>query len=324
MTGIGGFIGSRLTARILASTGWHIEGIDLSARRLTPMLRHPRLSFQAVDMTSTDADLDRRIAHADVVLPLAAIATPASYVRDPLRVFELDFEANLDLVRRVVRYGKRLVFPSTSEVYGFGEPPFDEHTSSLVYGPISRQRWIYAASKQLLDRVIWAHGDRDQLDFTLFRPFNFVGPGLDGPEQAARGIARVVPQMVYDALAGRPLKLVDGGEQRRCFTDIEDGIDALMAILRHPGSACRGQIFNIGNPDGERSIRELADLVLDVSGARVPIIEVTGERFYGVGYQDIDRRVPRIDRIQHALGWRPRRTLRSTVTRVVEAARQHG
>lgn len=322
ITGIGGFIGYHLTARILAETDWQVAGIDLCGRRLASMARHPRLAFSEVDMMSPQAALDRRVAEADVVIPLAAIATPATYVRDPLRVFELGFEANLTLVRRVVAHEKRLVFPSTSEVYGFAEPPFDETSSPLVYGPIHRERWIYAASKQLLERIIWAHGARDELDFTLFRPFNFVGPGLDGPAQAAAGVARVVPQMVYDALAGRPLRLVDGGAQRRCFTDIEDGIDALMKIVGSAGPACRGQIFNIGNPAGECSMRELAALVLDVTGARVPVVDVPGRLFYGDGYQDIDRRVPSIDRIGAALGWAPRRNLRSMVERVVHAAQR--
>ena len=116
----------------------------------------------------------------DVVLPLVAIATPASYTREPLRVFELDFEANLDIVRKCVRYGKRVLFPSTSEVYGMSsDASFDEENSNLVLGPIHKQRWIYSCSKQLLDRVIYAYGQQQGLHFTLFRPFNWIGPKLD-------------------------------------------------------------------------------------------------------------------------------------------------
>ena len=119
----------------------------------------------------------------DVILPLVAIATPATYVREPLRVFELDFEANLPIIRHCVKYKKRVVFPSTSEVYGAcRDKEFDPETSELVLGPIHKQRWIYSCVKQLLDRIIWAYGQQG-LQFTLFRPFNWVG---SGPRQHGR------------------------------------------------------------------------------------------------------------------------------------------
>ena len=127
-----------------------------------------------------------------MVLPLVAIATPATYVKEPLRVFELDFEANLPIVRACVQYKKRLVFPSTSEVYGMSPRP-RVRPGSLArscYGPINKQRWIYACSKQLMDRVIWAYGDKEGLDFTLFRPFNWIGAGLDSHRHARRKAAR--------------------------------------------------------------------------------------------------------------------------------------
>lgn len=105
--------------------------------------------------------VEYHIRKCDVILPLVAIATPATYIQQPLKVFELDFEANLPIVRSAVKYKKHLVFPSTSEVYGMCEDSeFDHSKSSMVYGPIDKPRWIYACSKQLMDRVIWGlwHG----------------------------------------------------------------------------------------------------------------------------------------------------------------------
>jgi nucleoside-diphosphate-sugar epimerase len=113
-----------------------------------------------------------------VILPLVAIATPATYVREPLKVFELDFEANLPIVRSCVKYGKRILFPSTSEVYGMcADAEFDPYASELVLGPIDKQRWIYACSKQLMDRVI--RTARRGARLHALRPFNWVGAGLD-------------------------------------------------------------------------------------------------------------------------------------------------
>src|SRR5581483_729496 len=109
-------------------------------------------------------------------------------LKDLPQTDRFDFEANLAVVRHCVKYGKRLIFPSTSEIYGMSEDSIlDEETSPLVYGPVNKQRWIYAASKQLLDRVIYAYGVRDNLDYTLFRPFNFIGPNLDNVEEPKEG-----------------------------------------------------------------------------------------------------------------------------------------
>src|SRR5208282_4855524 len=108
---------------------------------------------------------------------------------------ELDFEANLQIIRLCVKHRKRVLFPSTSEVYGMcRDAEFDPYSSELVYGPIEKQRWIYACSKQLLDRVIWACGSDNELDFTLFRPFNGIGPGLDNMHAAKEGSSRVITQ----------------------------------------------------------------------------------------------------------------------------------
>lgn len=143
-----------------------------------------------------------------------AIATPIEYTRNPLRVFELDFEENLKIVRYCVKYNKRIIFPSTSEVYGMcDDKEFDEDNSRLIVGPINKQRWIYSVSKQLLDRVIWAYGAKEGLKFTLFRPFNWMGPRLDNLNSARIGSSRAITQLILNLVEGSPIKLVDGGEQ---------------------------------------------------------------------------------------------------------------
>ena len=143
---------------------------------------------------------------------------PATYVQEPLRVFELDFEANLPIVRQCVKHKKRILFPSTSEVYGMcRDPEFDADESELVYGPINKPRWIYACSKQLMDRVIHAYGMSEGLDYTLFRPFNWIGSGLDSIYTAKEGSSRVITQFLGHIVRGETIKLVDGGKQKRAF-----------------------------------------------------------------------------------------------------------
>jgi len=316
--GINGFIGNSLAGRILGETDWDVYGMDIRDDKLEKCRGNERFHFVEGDICINREWIEYHVKKCDVVVPLVAIATPMTYVREPLRVFELDFEANLKIVRDCVRYGKRLVFPSTSEVYGMSpDKEFDEDESPLVVGPIQKQRWIYSASKQLLDRVIWAYGFQEALQFTLFRPFNWIGPKLDDltvlPEK--EGSSRVVTQFISSLIHGLPIQLVDGGTQRRCFTSIDDGIDCLIKILKNEENRCDGQIFNIGNPKNELTIKELAHRLRgiflkhsshDPSSQVSDIVETSSGTFYGNGYQDIDRRVPSIRKAREILGWEPR------------------
>jgi nucleoside-diphosphate-sugar epimerase len=313
--GVNGFIGNALTERILQTTDWHVSGLDIGSDKIAAFLDDPRFTYLEGDIAINKEWIEYQIKKCDVVLPLVAIATPSAYVKEPLAVFELDFEENLRIVKQAVRYGKRVVFPSTSEVYGMcPDAEFDEDFSNLVYGPIRKQRWIYSCSKQLLDRVIWAYGERG-LAFTLFRPFNWFGPHLDDIDSPKEGSSRVLTQFLHNILYGEPIKLVDGGTQRRSFTYISDGIDALMAILENRGGCADGGIFNIGNPANDLSIRELAKLLIREVGAcpgyeetasKAQITDVTASDYYGEGYQDILTRVPSIRRARESLGWEPK------------------
>src|SRR5712671_5679666 len=142
--GVNGFIGNSLTQHILERKDWEVYGMDMSNDKLADCLQHERFHFFEGDITINKEWIEYHVKKCDVVLPLVAIATPATYVKEPLRVFELDFEANLPIIRQCVRHGKRLIFPSTSEVYGMSrDAEFDPESSDLILGPINKPRWIY-------------------------------------------------------------------------------------------------------------------------------------------------------------------------------------
>jgi nucleoside-diphosphate-sugar epimerase len=329
--GVNGFIGHHLSQKILAATDWEVYGMDMGSERVADLLPHPRFHFFEGDITINREWIEYHIRKCDVILPLVAIATPATYVREPLKVFELDFEANLPIVRSCVKYGKRILFPSTSEVYGMcADAEFDPYASELVLGPIDKQRWIYSCSKQLMDRVIWAYGSMGQLDFTLFRPFNWIGAGLDSIHTAKEGSSRVITQFLGHIVRGEPIKLVDGGAQKRAFTYIDDGISALMKIIENKGGVASGRIYNIGNPRNNYSVRELATMMLDLAktypeyrrnAAKVKLVEVTSAKYYGKGYQDVQNRVPKIDNTRKELGWAPKVDMKTALARIFDAYR---
>jgi len=325
--GVNGFIGHSLTARILADTDWQVFGMDIGSDRIEDHLPHPNFKFLEGDIGINREWIEYHVKKCDVVLPLVAIATPKSYVEEPLKVFELDFEENLRVIRHAVRYGTRVVFPSTSELYGMcTDEAFSEETSNLVLGPISKQRWIYSCSKQLLDRVIYAYGQKEGLRFTLFRPFNWIGPNLDDISIPKEGSSRVVTQFLGHLMRGEPVRLVEGGGQRRCITDIRDGVDALMRILVNEGGAADGRIMNIGNPNNDCSIAELADLLIETLSRfdryrdlrKTAVVEkVSSQEYYGEGYQDIQTRVPDITNARTLLGWEPQVGLEQAIENMV-------
>lgn len=326
--GANGFIGSALTAAILGQRDWEVYAMDLSDNKLTDLPKNRRFHFVEGDITINKEWVEYHVKKCDAVVPLVAIANPAQYVTHPLRVFELDFEANLPVVRQCVKYGKRLIFPSTSEVYGMSpDGVLDEEQSPLVYGAINKQRWIYANSKQLLDRVIYAYGVRDNLDYTLFRPFNFIGPNLDNVEEPKEGSSRVFTQFLSNVLYRRPIKLVDGGQQKRSFTFIDDAIEALLTILENPNGCATRRIFNIGNPGNCVSIRDLAERTIRIAqefpvladnAKAVEIIEVSAGEYYGKYYQDIQVRVPAIEAARRDLHWQPKTDLDTAIRRTIE------
>ena len=326
--GVNGFIGHHLSRALLATTDWEIYGMDMRSDRLVEELDNERFHFFEGDITINREWIEYHIKKCDVILPLVAIATPALYVSNPLAVFELDFEANLAIVRACARYRKRVVFPSTSEVYGMcADAQFHPYESNLVLGPVAKSRWIYSCAKQLMDRVIAAYGQQHGLQYTLFRPFNWIGSGLDSLHSEKEGSSRVVTQFLGHLARGEDIKLVDGGLQRRSFTDISDGVSALIRILENPGHVANGKVYNIGNPDNDLSIKELAAMMKDLAcgipeyadqARQVELVEVTSKDYYGDGYQDIQSRVPYIENTCQELDWKPQVDLKTALQKIME------
>jgi len=320
--GVNGFIGNHLSERLLRDDRYEVYGLDIGSDAIERLRSHPNFHYVEGDISIHSEWIEYHVKKCDVILPLVAIATPIEYTRNPLRVFELDFEENLKLVRYCVKYNKRVIFPSTSEVYGMCQDQyFDEDTSNLVVGPVNKQRWIYSVSKQLLDRVIWAYGDKG-LKFTLFRPFNWMGPRLDRLDSARIGSSRAITQLILNLVEGTPIRLFDGGEQKRCFTDIADGIEALARIIDNDNDNCNGQIINIGNPENEASIRQLGEELLRQFEAHplranfppfAGFRDVESKAFYGTGYQDVAHRKPSIENAKRLLDWEPTVEMSETI-----------
>jgi UDP-apiose/xylose synthase len=326
--GAGGFLGSHLVPGLLERFGCPIDAVDVDFAKLECTDRRVRRITARVE---EPALVDEVTRGSTLLLSLTALCNPALYSSVPLDVIDANFTHLLPLVRRCAERRVRLIHFSTAEVYGRraldseGAPmaEMNEDASALVLGPIAKQRWSYACAKQLLERVIWAHGEAG-LPFTIIRPFNTIGsrmdylPGIDG-----QGTPRVLACFMNQLLRGAPLQLVDGGSQRRAFMAVGDMVEAIGRVVER-GTACDRQIINLGNPRNDVSIAELgqslaAEFSRWVPGAPPARFEsVSADRFYGPGYEDTEERVPDIGKARRLLGWMPLQSLSDMLPGIVE------
>jgi len=323
--GVNGFIGNALIRSLLLDNKYEVFGMDLFKNNLEDLLEKKNFTFFEGDINIGNEWIEYHIKKCDVIIPLVAIATPNVYVKEPLKIFELDFESNLKIVKWVAKYGKHIIFPSSSEVYGMSnDKKFNEYKTNLMVGPVDKSRWIYSISKQLLDRVIIAHGNQNNLTYTLFRPFNWIGPKLDSLKNAQLGNGRVITIFINNLLNNNNLIIVGSGKQTRSFTYIDDGIDALKKIIENKKNKLNKKIINIGNPNNNVSIEFLAKKIVEIYKKKYPkkykgkIIFKTQKVFYGDGYEDIPVRVPDISEARKLLNWKPKYNLEKSLYKTLE------
>jgi UDP-apiose/xylose synthase len=328
--GAGGFLGSHLVPALLARRDCVIDAVDVTFAKLAPT---PADRVRRIEASIGQPGLlEEIVADNDLVVSLTAICNPSLYNRDPLAVIDASYTDLVPLVKLCAARGRWLVHFSTCEVYGLraldseGRPTrlMSEDETALTLGPVHKERWSYACAKQLLERVIFAHGEHGGLPFTIVRPFNVIGPRMDFlPGLDGEGLPRVLASFMGALLRGEPLPLVDGGEQRRSFIAVEDFVEGVLRVLERP-RACQGEIVNLGNPANDVSVRGLA-LALRAAYARqrpgAPLSElreVSAMELYGPGYEDSRERLPDLAKAERLLGWRPAITLEQMLPGIVE------
>ena len=306
------------------------RSIDITAEKIEPLLADPDLRFHRIDISRPENDerCERIVKQADLVIDLIAYANPQQYVDMPLDVVDLNYDQNLKLVEACAEFDVRLIQFSTCEVYGkvgarSGEDvEFSEDSSDFVLGPVDNHRWIYANAKQLLERMVHAHGIENDLEYTIVRPFNFVGPRMDYiVESPSEGTPRVFASFMSALLYDHEIHLVNGGTNRRAFTYIEDAIDGIERIVADP-DRFENEIVNIGSPSNETTIAGLAELMCEIYeelspvGGTPEITTVPGEEYYGEGYADVERRVPDVEKLRDS-GWEPTYGLRELLEETI-------
>ena len=310
IVGCGGFIGCHLLDAILTRTQWRVFGVDLDFYRIQHRLSDERCEFMVADLA--DKSVVERIAKYPIVVNLAAICTPSRYMAEAPEVIRSNYDHPAALADACAKSGSWLIHFSTSEIYGRTSADSGllvEDESELTFGPVTASRWSYATAKLLTERYI---AGLKNLKWTVVRPFNFVGPYMDFmPGVDGSGIPRVLANFSSALVRGEPLKLVNGGVAKRSFTSVFDAVDFMFALFE-TGDVALSQAFNIGNPDNELTIAELANkmrkIFAEIKGVSVDTIPepevVSGVEYYGEGYEDSMRRLPSVEKAERLLGFK--------------------
>ena len=309
ITGGGGFLGSHLGDGLLAA-GHEVMALDIAPDL---KVRHNlgKAGFRYLKGSVFDTDLlESLVAKAELVYHLAAVVGVEHYVEDPFHVLNVNVNGTQNVLKFAHRYDKRVVFASTSEVYGKSrDTPFREDGDRLL-GSTEIDRWCYSTSKAVGEHYCFAYGKLG-LPVVIVRFFNAYGPRLDRID-----VGRVITIFMGQLLRGEDLTVIGDGKQTRAFTYVDDAVLALVRAGTLPEAV--GRIFNIGS-DRETTILELAETMIRAhpgTGSRVKLVRQ--EDVYGDSYEDIPRRFPDITRMRTILGVEPEVPLEEGLRRTID------
>jgi UDP-glucose 4-epimerase len=309
ITGGGGFLGSHLGDRLLAE-GHEVTGLDTAPDlKVRHNLHNPK--FRYIKGSIFDLDLmETLVAKSDLVYHLAAVVGVEHYVEDPLHVLNVNVNGTQNLLKLCQRYDKKMVFSSTSEVYGKSkDTPFKEDGDRLL-GSTQIDRWCYSTSKAVGEHFCFAYGKLG-MPVVIVRFFNAYGPRLDKID-----VGRVITIFMGQLLRGEDLTVIGDGKQTRAFTYVDDSVAALAAAGFKDDAV--GGIFNIGT-DKETTILELAEAMIRAyPGTGSKIRYVRQQEIYGESYEDIPRRYPDIHRMRTILGVDPKTPLEEGLRKTID------
>ena len=315
ITGGAGFVGSHLADK-LHGEGHEITVIDdLSTGRYSNIEHlEGKDGFRLIIDTILNAKLmEELIRESDRVFHMASAVGVRLIMEQPVKTIETIFHGTDVVLGFCARYRKRVLIPSTSEVYGKStQVPFAED-NDIIKGSTSKHRWAYACAKELDEFLALAHWKESRLPVAVVRLFNTVGPRQTGQ------YGMVVPNFVKSAIRNEPLIVHGDGTQSRCFGHVSDVVGALTKVLETP--ACFGQVVNIGNAE-EITIKNLAEKAIEMTGSTSKIRYIPYEEAYGEGFEDMQRRVPSLEKAKRLIGYQPTRTLDEIINDVAEQFRE--
>jgi UDP-glucose 4-epimerase len=312
ITGGAGFIGSHLAEELL-QRGYEVLIIDDLSTGSIENIEHLRgkAGFRyVIDTVMNRSLLAEMLDQSDTIFHLAAAVGVRLIVESPVRTIETNVRATELVLELAAKKRKKVLVTSTSEVYGKSQNlPFREEDDLLI-GPPDKGRWSYACSKAIDEFLALAYWREKKLPTIVVRLFNTIGPRQTGY------YGMVAPTFVSQALAGKPLTVFGDGTQSRCFGWVGDIVGALIALSEHPDAI--GKVFNIGH-NQEVTIRELAERVIRITNSRSSIRIIPYDQAYEVGFEDMHRRIPSLERIHRLIGYKPTKTLDQILEAIIRS-----
>jgi len=311
ITGGAGFIGSHLSEKLL-SQGHQVIAIDNlstgSYENIEHLIENKNFTF-VFDTIENTIVLDRIVSEVDIIYHLAAAVGVDLIVKDPVNVIRSNVLGTEIVLQTAKRYQRKTIIASTSEVYGKSDKaPFKEDDDSIL-GPTIKHRWSYACSKLIDEFSALAYYHEFDLPIIIVRFFNTVGPRQTGR------YGMVIPRMIGQALAQKPITIYGTGEQRRCFCHVRDVIQALLKLTQE--KAAIGNIYNIGSTE-EISIKDLAVKIKESTQCDSELVYISYDKAYERGFEDIMRRVPSIDKINKLIGFKPTVSLDNIIKDIIQ------
>lgn len=310
ITGGAGFVGSHLAEELLQQ-GHKVAIIDDLSTGSIENIQHLKSSsnFSYVIDSVTNVGLSAELVDgADRIYHLAAAVGVKLIVESPVRTIETNIRGTEIILELAAKKKKPTFVASTSEVYGKSTTfPFRED-DDLVMGATTKGRWSYACSKAIDEFLALAYFREKGLPTVVGRLFNTVGPRQTGQ------YGMVVPTFVQQGLAGKPITVYGDGQQRRCFGHVKDVVRALAGLMQT--DTTWGNVYNLGNPE-EISILDLARKVRELTGSKSEIVHMSYDQAYEVGFEDMTRRVPGIEKVGDAIGWKPQYDLNKILADVI-------
>jgi UDP-glucose 4-epimerase len=236
------------------------------------------------------------VDRADLIFHLAAAVGVQLIVEQPVRTIETNIKATELVLELGARKRKAVLLVSTSEVYGKSERVNFNEEDDLILGATSRSRWCYAASKIIDEFLARAYYKEKGLPTVVVRIFNTIGPRQTGQ------YGMVVPRFVRQAVSGDVITVYGDGKQRRSFTWVGDVVGAMIKLIQHPSAY--GEVFNVGHTK-EISILDLAKLVKEMTHSSSEIVFVPYDQAYEEGFEDMQRRLPDLSKIERIIGYKP-------------------
>jgi UDP-glucose 4-epimerase len=315
VTGGAGFIGSHLIER-LVELGHPVTALDDQSTGRWSNLAGADQHGDRVDRVDgsvlDEALLDKLTGQADEVYHLAAAVGVKTILSDPIGSLRTNLRGTEVVLDAALRYRVPVLVMSSSEVYGMNTSDGLTEDADRILGSPLIARWSYAEAKAIDETLAYAYWRHEKLPTVIVRPFNIVGPRQTGR------YGMVIPRLIDQALRGEPLTVYGDGRQTRCFCHVREAVDALIALIGHPGAY--GQAFNLGRPE-EVSIRELAERIIAISGSSSSIRYQSYAEAYGEGFQDMRRRMPDISKIRDLIGFEPKLELDDIVRGVLAERR---